>query len=88
MASISHKFKHGDIIIYADELNSFGKVLTLSKTVHARWARQVREIVAECSSIPSTIVIARWSDGAIRCGEEGFCRLATPAELILYGQKT
>jgi hypothetical protein len=82
---ISQKFKHGDIVVFDEDITQFGKVLTLSKTVHPTWTRQMKSIICDVRSLPSTIVIARWKDGMIRWCEEDTCRLATDAELVLYG---
>lgn len=86
MATISNKYKHGDIIVAEDGLD-FGKVLHLHKIVSPRKLKEAR-MASLSGSIRSDIeyfVVAEWLNPYdITYESEAKVRLATKAEKVLF----
>ena len=89
---ISTKFKHGDIVVCDhDKILQFGKVQRLSKVLLPRDKNRYRDCLHQANinlGDESEIVVCLWyhtrtMDYIVR----RFLRLATRAEIILYGKK-
>ncbi len=82
---ISHKFKHGDLVVRCTEPTAVGKVMTPDRmiSVEARnyWRRNSPDII----SLKETWVIVKW-EKEIEVMEEQLLKPVPDAVRVLYGK--
>jgi hypothetical protein len=88
--AISKKFQHGDIIIFSDEEGILlGRVIKGHKLIGAKWQGLYKKAVNGASrdnNYRDSWVIVDWFDPfSIDWMPEELVRLATQAEIVLYG---
>ncbi len=88
--AISKKFQHGDIIIHETELD-LGRVIMGHKLIGGKWQRAYKDAIRNAihqNNHDDTWVIVDWFEPqTIDWMYEECVRLATKAEIVLYGRK-
>ena len=85
----SKEYKHGDIIVFRDgRALIFGEVVTLDKLTDLLRRKRYNYVIDSKIKDNRSFVIAYWKDdNEICCIHTSAIRLATKAEIVLYGQK-